>query len=512
MHFFSAPAAAIWLVACATALTTSRAPAADTPPLPASSIEGAVGRSLDEAPGLDLAGFAHWKFESLKLRDPDRTLSGMIVAADGGGVDFMEIRQPPGRPMFMVMHWRYPRDQILEMKELPPAEHQQLAVKIDDFKNRRRAEELGWEKIELERRGSPAGRYWRYTSPTWLLTDGRSPWLIVESTADEETTRRSIARIEQVCSAYREILPPRVKPSRALTVKLFGTMNDYFAYIQAEGLRLQNPAVFIAEKNYLAAGSELAAYSLQMAAFRKHCQDVRQELAAQVGAMQAAVGPLRQQLTAAGYTPDEIRRIVQAAQARSISGERAAEIEQQLKVSERHNLRAFDEVTKKMFQRLFHEAFHAYLENYVYPSASRDVPRWLNEGLAQIFESGQLESGTLRLDAPDAERLKELQADLRTQPRLPLAELLAAAGSRFLVDHAGGESASKRYYLYSWGLAYYLAFRQPLLETAALDRYVNRAVAATEPAERLEKLVGLPLDKFESRWRNAMLRMKSDGK
>ena len=503
-------AAVIAIVAGAAALTTSRAPAADTPPLPASAADRSVERSLDEAPGLDLASFAHWKFETLKLKDPDRMLSGMIVAADDGGVDFMEIRQPPGRPMFMVMHWRYPRDQILEMKELPRAEHQQLAVKIDDFKNRQRAEEIGWEKIELERRGGPTGRYWRYTSPTWLLSDGRSPWLIVESTADEETTRRSIARIEQVCSAYREILPPRVQPTRALTVQLFGTMNEYFAYIQSDGLRLRNPAVFIAEKNLLAAGSELAAYSLQLAAFRKHCQDVRQQLAANAAGMPAAQNVLRQNLTAAGYSPAEIRTLAQAAQAR-LTRENG-EIEQQLKVSERHNLRAFDQVTKEMFQRLFHEAFHAYLENYVYPSASRDVPRWLNEGLAQIFESGQLESGTLRLDAPDAERLRLLQADLRTQPRLPLTELLAADGSRFLVDHPGGESASQRYYRYSWGLAYYLAFRQPLLETAALDRYVDRAAAATKPAERFEKLVDLPLDKFESRWRNAMLRMKSDGK
>ena len=64
-----------------------------------------------------------------------------------------------------------------------------------------------------------------------------------------------------------------------------------------------------------------------------------------------------------------------------------------------------------MFVRLFHEAFHAYLENYVYPQTDHDVPRWLNEGLAQVFEGGQLESGSLRLDAPDTARLKLLQED-----------------------------------------------------------------------------------------------------
>src|SRR5437868_5554133 len=104
----------------------------------------------------------------------------------------------------------------------------------------------------------------------------------------------------------------------------------------------------------------------------------------------------------------------------------------------------------------------------------------------------------MRLDAPDAERLKSLQDDLRTQPRLSLADLLAADEGQFLVSHPGGAQASKRHYLYSWGLAYYLAFRQPLLETSALDRYVERHTPPLPPFARFETLVGMPLDQFEA--------------
>ena len=402
------------------------------------------------------------------------------MAADPTGVDFMEIRQPPGRPMFMVMHWRYPSQQILEMHELPQLDHQKLAAKIEEFKNRRLAEESDLEKIKLVEVSGSAGRYWRCQGAVWLLGDGHAPWLIIESTADEETTRRSIAQIEHVFRAYREILPPRIPANAPLTIQLFGTMAEYFAFLQVRGLRLQNPAVFIADRNRLAAASELSAYALQLAAFRKHAADVRNQLDARKAALTPALADLRQQLTAAGYAPKEINQTAQLAQARL--ARESEETERQLKVSKRHNLQAFDEVTQRMFQRLFHEAFHAYLENYVYPSADRDVPRWLNEGLAQIFESGQLESGTLRLDAPDAKRLQDLQTDLRTQPRLPLAELLAADGSRFLVSHPGGEAASRRYYLYSWGLAYYLAFRQPLLETAW--RWITTLIARPPPPIR----------------------------
>ena len=91
---------------------------------------------------------------------------------------------------------------------------------------------------------------------------------------------------------------------------------------------------------------------------------------------------------------------------------------------------------------------------------------------------------------------------------LPLSELLTANEERFLVLHAGGARASQRYYLYSWGLAYYLAFRQPLLETAALDHYVEQAAVRRSPIDRFQTLVGMPLAQFEANWRSEMLKMK----
>src|SRR6516225_9397706 len=53
----------------------------------------------------------------------------------------------------------------------------------------------------------------------------------------------------------------------------------------------------------------------------------------------------------------------------------------------------FKEATRHLFQTLYHEAFHAYLVNFVYPPEDGEAPRWLNEGLAQIFETAIVEAG-----------------------------------------------------------------------------------------------------------------------
>lgn len=460
--------------------------------------------SSQSAGGLDLANLAVWKLEELHLKD-GRVLPGLIQGEDAGGVDFLEIRRPADRPMFFVMFWRFPSDKIDHLTRLPDADRKVLIDRVNAVRDRFRTEEASQAKIHLDRSGSGAKTVWHYGSETWRLGDGK-PWLLLDSTADEETTRRSIVRIEQMFAAYREMLPPRAKPIRALDIKLFGTMGEYNDFLKSIGLNIENPAVFIADDNLLAAGSELSAYGQQLQTIRAHHAALRADYERRNKAMADRLADLRQQLAAGGYSASEQRSIIQLSESRW--KQELADIDRRINIAERRNLDQYDRLTAGMFARLFHEAFHAYLENYVYPQRNHDVPRWLNEGLAQIFETGQLEAGTLRLDAPHAERLKLLQADLRSAKPLSLAEVLSAEGSEFLVFHPGGAAASTRYYLYSWGLAWYLAFRQPVLGSAALDRYVDPAAARIPPIARFEQLVGMPLEQFQSRWRAEMLQLK----
>src|SRR5690606_14032432 len=149
---------------------------------------------------------------------------------------------------------------------------------------------------------------------------------------------------------------------------------------------------------------------------------------------------------------------------------------------------------------------HAYLENFVYPHRQHDVPAWLNEGLAQVFENGQLDADVLRIDAPGSAALDLIRADLERGEPLPLTELLTAVQPEFLALHDPNQT-TRRFYAYSWGIAYYLTFERELLSTPGIDRYVSTDAAALHPIERFEQLVEQPLDQFERDWRAAMLQL-----
>lgn len=470
------------------------------------------------AQGLDLKSFSSYPMEELRLKpekkstmagttakpsDKGRVLRGLVVAENIDSVDFMEIRRPPGRPMFLIMQWRYPLDKVEDIVHLPEADRQALTKRVDSFIEGDRSA-----PIELSRVGEGDAATWHCEITTLLPSDsGATGKLIVDSTAEEQTTRQSILRIEQIFAAYSEILPPRrAHPAAPLQINLFGAMQQYHGFLEPFGLRIENPAVYIPSKNLLAAGSELSSYAEQLKAVRKRHDELRQESNALGVKMREYLVQFRKELAAGGYSKEDQTKFSRAVDARFKKEQQ--DLEDQISAAERRNGGEFNRVTQRMFVRLFHEAFHAYLENYVYPQEDHDVPRWLNEGLAQVFEGGQLESGSLRLDAPDAGRLKRLQDDLRSPQVLSLTELLNAPEARFLVSHSDTGQASQRYYLYSWGLAYYLAFRQPLLETPALDRYVDPVSATLSPVERFEKLVGMRLSEFEPLWRTEMLKMK----
>jgi hypothetical protein len=324
--------------------------------------------------------------------------------------------------------------------------------------------------------------------------DYAGKWFALESTIDEAFTRRMIVRLEQVFTGFRQILPPRAEPRRPLKVAVFDSMTEYRAYLGRLGIQIDNPACFVPSENLIAAGgnvrqfaAELARISRQHGKINAGLKDLRRDLPDRLAA-------LAKQMRADGVAPDQIAKALHN-EGRKFKEDIARKEAELLKVN-RENERLFQAAVGQMLARQCHEAFHAYLENYVYPRDRHDVPLWLNEGLAQVFEAGLLEADSLRIDAPNRELLKRLKADLAGQEPLPLSKLLAADQRAFLgADHGA------RYYAYAWGLAYYLTFEKHALGSPAMDRYVQIAAKEVPPTERFEQLAGARLEKFEQSWR-----------
>lgn len=410
------------------------------------------------------------------------TYEGLVESQDDLWVNLIQIHRNQKRTHLVVRPLE--RSRVAEIVYAQQADRDRLREEINAFRHRATIEAARMEAVQLRVESRDGGSIFCY--------DGK--WFLLRSSLPESVSRQVVVGLEQVFTAYRQMLPPRTEPVRPPEIAVFGALSAYHDFLSRRGVRNDRSALFLPEQNLVAAGSDLNRSAAQLEQFRQDHARLLEELRRLERDLRPRLNESAGRMQQAGVSPDEIAKSL-AATRRQLEKE-IADKRAEVQRADRRNEELFSRLAGRMFAQLYHEAFHAYLENFVYPCKQFAVPLWLNEGLAQLFESAEPKSGTLRIDAIDSDRLRRLAADLAGDDPLPLSEVLAAGPEAFLDRQRGG-----RFYLYAYGLAYYLAFETTSISASRLDDYVCPASASALPSERFVRLIGSDLDSFEPRWR-----------
>jgi hypothetical protein len=464
----------------------------------------AVSAAAEPRPGL---ATGPWKLESLRLHD-GRRLEGLVVEPAAAGehqgpaeaVGFVQIVQPPGRMMELITWAPINAERIAEIERLPAAEHALLAKRVDEFRNRRGRQHAAEMAVTLVRDDDDDS--WRYA--------GR--WFAMRSTADPSLTRRAVVLLEQVFAALETLvpLPPAAGADSTppLVVTLCGTAAEYRGVQETLGIAAEHPALYVPSSGQLVAGSDLPAIIEQERTAADSLTLAEREIIDRDRSFEAGVRRLASDLEKQGMPAGRRAEVVQVA--RSRWQRERDEMIAQVVAARRDNVANVADASRVFARRLTHEAWHAYSDRRLVGSGRRSLPLWLDEGLAQVFETAPLEAGELRLDAPDPARLKSLQELLSGTDAPPLVDLLRAGQGQFLVGHAGGRQASQRSYLMAWGLAFHLAVLEPVLTPESLAAICEPTAGADESArvKEVERLVDMPIADFDAAWRRRMLALR----
>ena len=434
--------------------------------------------------GVDGSG---WHLEQIACRD-GRIFSGLIRHENDRQIELVEVGRPPGRPMYLLVR-PIKVAEIVKIDRLSKADRELLRQRIDAFRNRVGILAALIEDVRLSEQR-------KNEDVTWLYS---GPWFTLESWAEEQLTREAIVRIEQTFAAYRTILTPRRVAPRPLRIVLVGSVDQFRDLLAAAGLNISSSAFFDPRQNLIVAGGDLATFAKRLKEARAHHADLKKQVSEDGARADQLAQELNKALESQGSDPEKRRQVVGAARAQFQEQRRT--LLRQISRAEQKN----SEMYYRQFTRLYHEAFHAYLDNYVFDPQDYDVPRWLNEGWAQNFEAGLLDVNTLRIDAPRADLLSGLAVDLRDETPLRLADVLVTPIADYVSGHQAAAANVGRLYRASWGLAWYLTFERQLLGTSEMEAYLHRDGGDRRPIERFEKLVGQPLPQFEAQWRKRML-------
>lgn len=413
-------------------------------------------------------------------------MSGLVVRETKTEVLMWLVSRKPGERAFAWLRSE-PRNEIESIDKLGEADREILTARVKAIDTSGKLETERMHRLELTPiawAGNSKETAWRYSSLYFTL----------ESNAGDDLIRRAAVRLDQIYHAYSHYLPARVEAGEPTRIVLARSLEEYQHLIRNAGGNLLNPAVYTASANRIDCGSDLQKLG---ADFEKARLD-SQRLLDQLESQKAELARLYKK-----KIPEDLLK--------GLEDKR----EQVLSVRKK-NEEAFDvyfrESTRRLMQRLYHEAFHAYLANFVYPASEAEVPVWLNEGLAEIFDSAFLDGDELRLGHADRERLRKSKLALAGGEFVPLAELVRSGPKPFLVKHATDKEDSDRYYLTSWCLAHYVMFAKKKVGTPALDDYVRALHKKSDPIDAFVTLAGEPLKDFEARFHTYVKELTPEGK
>lgn len=422
---------------------------------------------------------AEWQFDQIRLTN-GAVLRGLILDETPVGVRFQNVRRHPGRPT-VVFTTTLTKAEIGVVERLPAEERDKLRNRLRELAEAGPAEKQREERLELEPiawAGKPgAGRQYR------------SEQFVLESDAPEGIVRRAAGRLEQVYAAYARYLPPRTADRRPTSIELFQSLAGYRDRLQAEGLTFVNVACYDPAANRILCFSDLERLGDDLERVRQQHQQLRADLDKQ-----------EKELCRLYRRPDLARVLVPLRTTRK-----------KLDAADRQNETLFDQSTGQLFAVLGHEAFHAYLANAVYPPPNAGPPDWLNEGLAQIFETAVVEAGELRIGHADRDRLAKVKEAVRKGELVPLTRLLRSVRRDFLAAHAADRAATDMNYLTAWALAFHLAFERHLLGTTFLNRYFQALDKGADPELTFADLVGQSLPAYEAAFHQYLLQLQPDG-
>ncbi|HEX3149605.1 MAG TPA: DUF1570 domain-containing protein [Gemmataceae bacterium] len=427
-----------------------------------------------------------WAFDILKLKN-GVTHKGLLLEDRPTEVLFRIIGRKPGRPT-VWFNFAFKKEDILKLERLTDDERAALKAKLEDIDPSPEAEARRTDRIDLQIID------WAGQKNAGLRYD--SDYFSLISDAPEEVVRGAAYRLENVYAAYARFLPPRYAGGAPTVIQVYQSIEAYQKAVPG-GDTLKNPAFYEPSANRVVCGTDLLQLGIDLGRSRDKTRKDLEELSKQEAEI----------IRLYGKKPDLARYLQPFKDLRS-QYEKAAKL----------NEGRFETATRQLFQTLYHEAFHAYVGNFVYPPADKDrpncpgeLPRWLNEGMAQVFETAIFEAGELRIGHADRIRLEKAQDALAKKELLSLQDVLTAKRDVFVVTHAGKRPEADRAYVATWALASYLMFDRRVLGTSALDEFVKAVHTGKDPVKAFEALVGQPAAEFEKAYHGWLRRLLPNG-
>jgi len=151
----------------------------------------------------------------------------------------------------------------------------------------------------------------------------------------------------------------------------------------------------------------------------------------------------------------------------------------------------------RILQLLRHEGTHQFVRHFI----GKECPVWLNEGLAQFYEHGQIRGDRLEVGAVIPGKLARLKRAIEQGETILLDRMLRMSNTEWVgAVHSGATHAGLQYDQ-AWAMVHFLAYGGGKKYQGAFFQFIYYLARGREPWRAWERVFGTDYDGFEKHWR-----------
>lgn len=139
-----------------------------------------------------------------------------------------------------------------------------------------------------------------------------------------------------------------------------------------------------------------------------------------------------------------------------------------------------------VLRTLQHEGFHQFARRRI----ARDLPTWVDEGIAEWFGEGIVIGTRMVMGQSDGARIGDLRAALADGRFMPLKELLAMDSPTWNARVTSGDARAGLMYLQAWSVVQFLVDADGGRRATALESYLGAFADGAAPDEAFRRAFG----------------------
>jgi len=151
-----------------------------------------------------------------------------------------------------------------------------------------------------------------------------------------------------------------------------------------------------------------------------------------------------------------------------------------------------DQPPNEVLATLYHEGFHQFMHHMV----SEDVPPWLNEGLAELFQYAVWNGRRFELGDVPPYRLQTLKDAFWKNRHIPLRTLVTMDSGLWIGNVAEGRMEGRLQYAEAWALVYFLGRANERL----LNEYIALVKQGAKGLSAFQATFGEDVEALEKEW------------